>query len=448
MTTTEDLLFELQTNARSGDTVAIDVLRAQTGANSKTKPVKPTDDELAARYLAVHSDIAYGMGEWRRYQNGVWPVIEENEIRRDVTEILKAAKSEGIRPTDGLLSSVIRFVRDGVEVSKDKWDGNPDILVCKNGALHIPSGQLQPHSLHHYATFRLNFDYDPQAEAPFWQYALSSTIPDAKDFIQEFAGYCVTTDTSHEIAIWLVGPAGSGKSTVQEGLQSFMGERVTNLGLADIERSRFALGDLRGKTLAMASEQPAIYMQASWLLNKIISGETITTERKFKDPISFRPMVKILWAMNEMPRVPDAGNGLFRRVKVIKFPALEESKRDPDVKEAIKLEGAGILNWALKGLQRLRARGRFDIPACVKDATTDFQTNNDIPSLFVQECCLTGADLKTQSQLLYDSYKEWCLKTGHKAMSSTTIAPEWDRLGFTKYMSNGKVYWKGVTIRE
>jgi putative DNA primase/helicase len=150
--------------------------------------------------------------------------------------------------------------------------------------------------------------------------------------------------------------------------------------------------------------------------------------------------------MNELPRVPDAGNGLFRRVKVIKFPPLAEGDRDPEIKEAIKNEGAGILNWALAGLARLRARGRFDVPTCVKDATTDFQLNNDIPALFLQECCERESNSRIQSQVLYDAYHAWCEKSGHKPMSSTSLSVEWERLEFTRTRINGRSFWEGVEL--
>jgi hypothetical protein len=31
-------------------------------------------------------------------------------------------------------------------------------------------------------------------------------------------------------------------------------------------------------------------------------------------------------------------------------------------------------------------------------------------------------------------------------MSSTSIAAEWDRMGFEKYAANGRFYWQGVGI--
>jgi putative DNA primase/helicase len=151
--------------------------------------------------------------------------------------------------------------------------------------------------------------------------------------------------------------------------------------------------------------------------------------------------------------VSDPNSGLFRRVKVISFPVIPESKRDPRLKETIKTEGAGILNWALKGLDKLQKRGRFEIPQAVKAATEGFRQNNDIPARFVEDCCLTGNDsqgkpFKTPSSQLYSQYKAWCIETGHKPQSSTSVAREWKRLGFHQVRSSAGVAWEGVGIRQ
>jgi putative DNA primase/helicase len=231
-----------------------------------------------------------------------------------------------------------------------------------------------------------------------------------------------------------------------------LGTRVCLLGLADIEKSRFALTNLPGKTLAISTEQPGGYVAAAAVLNAIISGEPVTIDRKFREPVTLIPRVKLAWALNELPRVGPEGVGLFRRVKVISFPPIPEQDRDPNVKEQIKLEGAGILNWALDGLARLRGRGRFEIPKCIQDATAHFRETNDIPALFVTECCLTGDNkhtgtpYRTQGSVLYRAYSEWCKENGHKPASSTSIAEDWRRLGFEKKPSDGRSWWHGVGL--
>lgn len=418
------------------------------------KPATPTDDELAARWLAEYPNTAWGLGEFRRYLGGIWNFVPLDVIRREVKKVLEAAKVEGVRPSARSLASVLELARVEIAHPAEEWDADPDILVCTNGVLHIPTRTLQAHSPHYYATSGLPFAYDPTARAEVWQHVLDTCAGDQQTFLQEFAGYAVTTDTRYEIALWLAGAPGGGKSTVLQGFTTMLGPRVCLLGLADIEKSRFALTNLPGKTLAISTEQPGGYVAAAQTLNALISGEPITVDRKYRDPVTIIPRAKIAWAMNELPRVGPEGAGLFRRVKVVRFPPIPQDQRDPEIKERVKLEGAGILNWALDGLDRLRERGEFDIPQVVKDSTDDFRETNDIPAAFVAECCIVGSDPKsrqpyrTQGGVLYKAYSEWCRENGHKPQSSTSIAEDWRRLGFERYKAMGKSWWRNVGVVE
>jgi P4 family phage/plasmid primase-like protien len=419
------------------------------GSSRKTssKQPPPTHDELRDRWIGGNPHHAHGLGEWRRYEDGIWPTVSETSVKAEIANVIESAKPEGIKPTASILSSVTELTRIKIFVPDERWDADSDILVCKNGALRISTGELAKHQPGHYATSAVPYKYDPGARPAIWNYFLRNTVPAAANFLQEFAGYALTTEMTHELAVWLFGPPGSGKSTFIAGLAAMLGHRAGILGLADLERSRFTLADLPGKTLVVASEQPSSYLASTNTLNAIISGEPIQVERKYRDPFTVIPRAKVCWAMNELPRVADANSGLFRRVKVVEFPQLAEDERDPEIKHAIEQEGAGILNWALEGLWRLKERGHFEVPAGVEDATKQFRENNDVPALFIEDRCIQGADLKVQASQLYTEYKEWCLENGHRPMSSTRLADDWARLGFEKTASNGRRFYRGVKLR-
>ncbi len=415
---------------------------------TEAAPGIPTDDELAETWRAMHSQTAYGLGEWRRYDRGIWPAVEADFIAREILAILESQKPHGIKPNARLLNSVTEIARLKVRVDDSLWDANCELLACRNGTLNIPTRNLQEHSPKNYLTAGLEIDYDPQADAPNWRRFLDSTVSKAvESFLQEFIGYCLTPDCKFEIATWLYGPPGGGKSTFITGPESVLRPRVTLLSLADIERSRFALTNLPGKTLAISTENPGMFLQATNLLNAIISGEPVTVDRKFRDPIKITPQAKLCFAMNELPRVADAGNGLFRRIQVVYFPEIPEANRDPDLKEKIKTEGAGILNWALDGLARLRDRNRFDIPSEIKSATAEFQEASDPEAAFVSEKCLTGEIYQVQASALYKAYRDWCAENGHRSKSSTGVAQDWKRLGFIwEHARTGSV-WHGVGLK-
>jgi len=151
--------------------------------------------------------------------------------------------------------------------------------------------------------------------------------------------------------------------------------------------------------------------------------------------------------MNELSSVPSQGEGVFRRVKIVKFPQME-GEVDPDIREGIKGEGGAVLAWAVKGLIRLRKRGRFLIPDSVTDAVKEWERNNDVPRLFVEERCVTGEGKRVKSSELYRAYKEWCMDTGHYAKANNRITEDWERLGFENVRPGNVSYYKGLDLRE
>ena len=419
------------------------------GANgAAANAEKPTEDELRDRWVERReSPTAYGQGEWRRYGNGFWVPIHQELINLEIDGVLEEAKPEKVRPTAGMRASVERLARAKTFVPDEIWDANTDVLVCANGVLEISSGTLREHRPEDYALGAVPYDFQAEAQAPVFYDFLMSTVPEAASFLQEFAGYALTTDTSLETAVWLYGPPGSGKSTYIEAMRAALGPRAGLLGLADIQRSQFALADLPGKTLVVATEQPADYIKTTDVLNAVISGEAIRVEQKYKPAHVLIPRAKALWAMNDLPRIKEASSGLFRRVKVVPFPKLDVEP-DPGVKERIKGEGPGILVWALEGARRLRERGHFEIPDAVRGATDEFRIASDVPGMFVQDACITSdaEGCEEQAQKLYESYRNWCQDNGHKPMSSTLVAREWARLGFRRRTLHGRAIWRGVKV--
>lgn len=55
---------------------------------------------------------------------------------------------------------------------------------------------------------------------------------------------------------------------------------------------------------------------------------------------------------------------------------------------------------------------------------------------------------RTQAQDLYEAYVSWCERNGHMPMSSTKLAREWERLGFTKQKINGSNFWVGIRLKD
>lgn len=375
---------------------------------------------------------------------GIWQEVPELAVRKKLHSV-SLEREPDITNYD--INSILALLKAQVFVPDKEWNARPDLLAFDDGVLNLITREFGPHKPEYYLTSKLPYAYDPSATSDTWSSFLAETAPEAADFLQEFAGYCLTTETRYETAVWLYGPPGGGKSTFVEGMMAMLGHRATVLGLADIENSRFGLTSLPGKTLAISTEQPSHFIKSPHLLNAIISGEPINVDRKFRDMITIVPRCKLLWAMNDLPRIDERGSGLFRRVKLVQFPAIPIERRNPRVKEEIAKSGMAITNWALEGLDRLNKRGRFLIPAAVEEATDLYRLENDIPQLFVNECCDIGEEYKVQSSHLYSAYSKWCTVNGHKPVSSTRFAGEMGRLGFSK-VKLSSMFWIGVRVRD
>lgn len=279
-------------------------------SNHTTSRKKPDDSKLADLWLEKYPQTKYGLGAFRRYQSGIWPEISDNAIKKEILETLEGATKKGVRPSLSLLKSVYELARVKNSVPDELWDSNPNILVCRNVTLDLSTHTPRPHSPDDLATSALPYDYDPDAQAPNWFHALSQLPPDVSSFSQEYAGYSLTTDTKFEICVWFVGPPGSGKSTIISGFQVMTGSKSMILRLSDIQ-NQFGLSDMVGKTLAIATEIPSTKLAATDRLNSIISGEKTRIERKHKDSYEIIPHVKMLWAMNDIPRINSNNDGLL-----------------------------------------------------------------------------------------------------------------------------------------
>jgi phage/plasmid-associated DNA primase len=144
---------------------------------------------------------------------------------------------------------------------------------------------------------------------------------------------------------------------------------------------------------------------------------------------------------------------LFRRV--VPLPWNKVDSPDPSVKTEVIQAGQAVFNWAYEGLQRLNARGRFDIPAGLLAEREAYRVQNDIPLVFISDTFDRvetvddqGKYVKISQQSMYDLYRKWCSRTVHKPFSSITFAKELRRLGIEKTVMDGRTFYLGLKPKD
>jgi putative DNA primase/helicase len=214
----------------------------------------------------------------------------------------------------------------------------------------------------------------------------------------------------------IVGPKRSGKGTIGRVLTAMIGKsNVANPTMASMT-GEFGLWPLIDKLLAIISDarvgkraDPSVV--AERLLS--ISGEDgQTINRKNKSFWFGRLFVRFLILTNELPRIPDASGALASRFIVLLLTESFDGREDHELTDKLLTELPGILNWALAGLERLRDRGRFDMP---QESIAAIRQLEDLASpvgAFLRDWCESAADARENVKTLFEAWRYYCEQHG------------------------------------
>ncbi len=191
----------------------------------------------------------------------------------------------------------------------------------------------------------------------------------SRDALAEVMGYILGGGTDLQKIFMLVGPLRSGKGTIGRVLTGLLGaHNVAAPTLAGLT-TNFGLSPLIGRPLGLISDaRLSTRADGTVAVERLlsISGEdSLTIDRKYRDPWTGRLPTRFMVLTNEVPRFTDASGALASRFIVLVLTNSFFGQEDPGLTDALLAEAPGIFNWSLDGLDRLNARGYFEMPAVV-----------------------------------------------------------------------------------
>lgn len=396
-------------------------------------------------------------GVFYYYDSGVWKKEEQGYLQQIIRRVLRYhnyrwESNKKVAEIMGVLQQDLIISRKLEKKFNAGLDPDKRFINLKNGMLDWRSLELIDHKPKYYSLFQLTIKYKPNASCPLWERTLKDWIPD-KDtikFLQEYAGYCLIPDTSYHKAVVLHGNGSNGKSTFLEVLKSlYSRENCSDKSLHEIGQ-RFGTATIKDKLVNIAPDIDPSYLESTGKIKSIIAGEGVSGEYKHGAIFDFIPVVRLLFSANELPKTRDKSKGWLRRIEIINFPNEFEGKdKDPKLKEKLLKEKAGIFNWALEGLQRLKKQGDFTTSKSMQRAKDDYSQANDTIRAYISdkiEITEDPDDFVATSEL-YRDYKSYCLENNLTAQSrkvfSRRLKQEIDT-DKTRKMVEGK-YLRGFT---
>ncbi len=307
-----------------------------------------------------------------------------------------------------------------IATTGSEWDTDPWVLGCKNGVMDLRSGLLRNGEPLDHITKQVSAEFDQGATCPRWMQFLDEVFESNQsliNYVTKAVGYSLTADMREQCFFMAVGTGANGKSIFLDTLEHVFCSYAHRAPMrlfanSEGEADRFSLADLHGARIVFAAETRANTRMNEHVIKALTGGETLSGERKYSQPFTFRSTAKIWLGVNHNPTVSDDSFGFWRRVRLIPFNrTFSGDADDRELRDTLRQEGEGILTWAINGCLEWQQQGLM-APDIVLQATKNYEMEEDPLTEFLQQNTKNDADAVVLFSALYAEYKIWAKEQG------------------------------------
>ncbi len=440
---------------------------------------------LAEFYLAGfrsdgHLTLRYWQGEFWRWEAGAYRKFKRDELRTDLTRCLQ---NEHNQITQGVITNAIinlealcciqsrdsaTFWIDEDLARNRELPKAQDVIVTNIGLLDInrlgnSDGSFNFLSItpNLFTTTAISIEktFDNAKYKIFLDFLTSLKLDhQSLELLQDFFGYCLTSDTSKQKFLMMIGPPNSSKGTLLRIIGHVLGEpNVCSATLHSLSE-RFGLEPMLDKSLVTIGEMrlsrstdQAIALER---LLSIVGEDSQAIDVKYRPQRTVRLNTRIIMAANELPALIEPSGALARRLLVLHLRESFVDNPDSDLLSRLEEAKTEIFFWALVGLQRLRQRGHFVQPAGSQDILHQQLLLTQPVKQFVADRIEINPDGFITKEQAYEIYKDWCAEKGLTAKPQNVFGKDLvqatdQRATSGQVRSNGvKTYvYKGISAK-
>jgi putative DNA primase/helicase len=432
--------------------------------------------EVARKYLKTLGDhVVFADGAMYVYVDGVWRKLDSGEQKGVIADYsgTPVATNSGVKPLalEARDLTGIVAVAGSLTAKPDFFTKAPDGLAFKNGFLSLDgaAAALLPHSADNRARFAYDFDYDAAAPSSQWDTFLNELwdgdddAVEKRDALQEFFGAALFgVAPRFKKCIVVAGDTDSGKSTCLHIMRGVFPPGTTEAIAPGEWTSDYKRACLAGKLLNTVAELPEKEWIETESFKAFVGDDAINARQIYGVPFTYFSRAAHIFAANALPRVADRSNATWNRMIVIscnnrfyRDPAPgQRQARDGLATAIVEAQKAGIIVWAVRGLERLLSRGRYTHPASSLEVVQRWKENSDQLEEFFAEMLEVNPKSNLPVRAVYDTYRGWATNTNHRAMASERFREAF--VGFLqrktgdkepKYKSHGVMAYRGIRQR-
>lgn len=443
--------------------------------------VSPVNDVANAELFAkVYKDkFAYSPGiGWLHYNGRFWEeerahiaLLHAGEIiqRRMAAVTSSALVPDPVAKRNRLescgnrngLAGMLALASALLHVDESCFDASPYHINAQNGVIDLNTGTLLPHNPKDYITKSLSIPFVADASSPVWDKTISDIAcgePDLVNFFQQIAGYACSGDASAQRFFYFYGQGANGKSLLTDtwagalggfGRTGYAVRLPCETVLGQRERTAGSVSPdilaLRGRRLAMFSEQSGDKPINPERLKDLTGGDAITARAPHKQPITFRPSFTLIGCGNHKPLIHGSDYAINRRMVIVPFrQRFSPSRLGEQLLEPEHLQA--VLAWMVRGARMLTMNG-WSIPDLIQQEAHEYHSEADLIRQWLEEACELGS-YETPSRDLYFSFAQWCELGGEMQISHSTFTRRMEHLGHARRKSNGIPLLSGVRLKH
>jgi P4 family phage/plasmid primase-like protien len=387
------------------------------------------------------------------YNNGIYHNFGEDVISKRSRKIAKVLNGE-IAEIKGIIKDETGYYQH------DSFDKDSHILNLKSGLLNLRTGNQEDHDPKYLSRIQIPIMYDSEAVCPRFEKFLETSLDyDEKKIrtVKEMMALCLIKDNHLlEKAFMHTGKGSNGKSVLFGILYNLLGKgkTVSTNTIHSFEDSSFATSSLENKLANICADVGSKGIKETEELKKIIGGDPISCEPKFKDVYSFTPYSTMIFSANDIPTVNDQSDGFARRFELIEWTKSFYGKdRDHSVNDIQnnKSELSGILNMLIPIAKELLEKKTLRFESTVEDAKIAWLRKSDSATRYIKEKTVSGAEYHEPVALIWSEYNKFAKENAMTPIQDREFNKKLEVMGFErkgKKLSGSNIYsWIGFTLR-